>query len=307
LKQGNNNSEEGQRLIEQAAELGHDNALYFLAVQKVGQGRSAEAIEPLTQIAKKGGAMALGSQYQLARILTMSSDVYDPDKALFWLRQAMTKGPWLTMALTAEEYWRDGNFIGAVLLWMELADCGIPVGAYNAGLALLELKSDQLPFDKELRAKLAVRMFKQFSEVSDGDVAVYLLRAYDAHGKQEKGLQKIVKKAAIATSVYRLIELHLDGRFPMTLCGLFGNVSRVISLDLKYILPVSLLVPEITRVTIAYVSRCLRGECRNEELNDLSEFVVSCWKGSKNVVSVLLGIAALVLLARRRITLFYRE
>jgi hypothetical protein len=92
---------------------------------------------------------------------------YDPEKALRWLQQMMKHGP----AITAERYWRQGNFIGAVLLWMELTECGIPVVAYNAGVALLELGLDQLPFTEEVRAKLAVRMFKQYDEVHHNDVS----------------------------------------------------------------------------------------------------------------------------------------
>jgi TPR repeat protein len=301
LKQNAGEKEAGQKLVEDAAAAGHESALFNLASETAMHGQLNESIKPMRDLASRG---MLAAQYNLARILTLANTVYDPVESCAWLRAALKRGPWLQLAETAEAYWRAGNHGGALLVWMELADCGHPEGAHNAALALLELTAEDLGLDDELRKKLAVVMLKKLSRLSSEDISAYMFKAYLARGKPEKARQRLLRSKS-SLGFYRAAESHLDGQLPMSLRAVFGNLSAAIRLEQRYILPVMALAPKITLGFFRYLGQCQRGECSASQIADIRIFFTDLVRLNTELIATCLGILAVVVLGRQRLAYLY--
>jgi TPR repeat protein len=301
LKQEAGLYEEGAKLIEKAASKGHDSAAYNVALDRAAKGLMKAAIATMTRVANRG---IMSAQMTLAKWLTSTDFVFNPETAFRWLHRVCVRGPWLRLSTAAEEFWRDGNRAAAILLWMELADCGNVDAAYNAGRALLELSADRLFATEEVSKKLAVTMFKRFTAFSREDISPYLFKAYLLRGQMEKAQKMMAQVSRSAFGTYLVADAHLIGVFPMTLCALFGNISRLIQKDRTYVLPVVALLPKILLESGRYCARCF-GDRRDDQLDDVRRFLWHIWKDAVDTVTVLIGVAAIVILGRRRLASFY--
>jgi TPR repeat protein len=291
LKNQKGDFEGGARLLEQAAAGGHAGAMYNLAIKRLAEHEDQEAVTVLRSLARNGSVLG---QHMLARTLMVSGAEYDPIEAAYWIKQVLARGPWANLEKTAEEYWNDGNRVGAVLLWMELADGGLSDAAFNAGYAMLEGEGLELE-------KGAVSMFRRLNEISGEDVSVYLSRAYALRGKTTKAREVLTDKASSPTGWYELAEAHLDGRIVFRLAPVIGNLSLAIDHDVNFILPAAILAPRVALASARQVWKCFSGSCEADEIGDIADvFFALCRRGS-NTAGCLLAIFALIVYVRKRI------
>jgi TPR repeat protein len=297
LRQQEGEEEEAFKLFEKAAAVGQESAMFNVAMRKVSQGKVEEALGDLRQLADKGMIQAC---LELAILLVQSDAIYEPKEAWERLSEAAACGPWLRMCYDAETYWRNGNFAGAVMIWIEMAECGIRVAALNAGQALLELDKE-LPFaDRASRQKLATMMFRRALALGDEEADGWLLRAYFARGKVKK-LTHVMGVAESAQSFYSIADAHLRGLLAPQLVPTVGNLSQAIATDLAFVLPVLVLMPRVLQMFAIRLGKCITGRCDQEEIKDLRVLIRSFIAGNVNGLATLVGIACLIVLVRRRV------
>ena len=120
--------EKAWELVEEAAALGHPDALEKVAQRQLLNGNVTEADETLD----RGGGY---SQIVKLRAKRAMNGLYEPAEVWYQLTKADNLH-WEKTAGVAEEMWEMGNRQGAVILWLELADIGIISATYNAMVAL---------------------------------------------------------------------------------------------------------------------------------------------------------------------------
>jgi tetratricopeptide (TPR) repeat protein len=299
IKQAMGDAEGGAENIRMAAAGGHQSAIFNVAIDNISKGRSADAISPLRDLARQN---VIAAQYHLARILILGSAKYDAQEAIETLAMAIERGPWLTLCQTAEELWKEGRHRAAVLLWIDLADAGIKVAAFNAGLALLEF-DPRLIGSEDDGLRVATTMFK--SLVKHEDVSAHLAKLYRRRNKTDKAVHKLLHLASAARGYYSIAEASLDGQIEFRIRPLFANLSRALTDDPKFLLSEMLLVPKILRMVVHRATRCIQGRCDEAELEDFWGALMTVWKNHTNGIVTLLTLVCTVILLRRRTAVLY--
>jgi TPR repeat protein len=299
LKQAMGDVAGGAELINRAAAAGHQTAIFNMAVANITKGHSADAIAPLRNLARQNFIIA---QYNLARLLILGVGGYDPQEAIETLTMSIERGPWLRLCQTAEELWKDGRRRAAVLLWIDLADGGIPAAAFNAGLALLEGDA-RLIGSEEDGLRIAAEMFKRLAKRED--VSGYLAKVYRRRNKTQKATDKLVHMAASARGHYGIVEAYLGGHIEFKICPLFGNLSLAVEKERRFLLPEIFLAPKILWLTVKRAMRCIQGQCNQEELDDFSGALQAvCTKNRNGIISLLILLCT-VILVRKRAAMLY--
>jgi hypothetical protein len=134
-----------------------------------------------------------------------------------------------------------------VLLWIDLADGGIPTAAFNAGLALLE-GDPQLIGSEEDGLRIAAAMFKRLAKRED--VSGYLVKVYHRRNKTQKAIDKLVHLAASTRGHYDIAETYLGGDIEFKIRPLFGNLSLAVKKEPWFLLPEMFFAPKILRLTV---------------------------------------------------------
>jgi hypothetical protein len=147
-------------------------------------------------------------------------------------------------------------------------------------------------------------MFRKFASLSSEVNAPYLFKAYMHLGKTEKAI-RLLREQQSPMGSYLLAESHLNGYVPMSLFGLFGNLSAAIQQDRKYILPILTLGPRIASSVFSHVRKCVSVGCTDEENADITKFLLKRFVQNGSLVLIWLATFSLVILFRGRIALFY--
>ena len=128
---------------------------------------------------------------------------YDEKKAVSYLLDIISYGPWIQNTFAAEQFFISGQYINALLIWMQMADMGIEEAAFNAGFLLFYSKYffRKNPFmksDSEILS-MAEEMFKISKKRGNTDSYVYLAKIYKKKGHNEKA--------------YNLLKQNIDNNF----------------------------------------------------------------------------------------------
>jgi TPR repeat protein len=297
LKNFQGDEEKGRGLIERAAAAGHDGAIYNRAMTMVKNQNHVEALKMFRYLSARGIVIGV---HMLARMLLVSNVIYDPKQAAEWLERILVLGPWVKLGKTAEEYWKAGNHAGAALLWMELADCGMPDAAFNAGFVLL--KSEKFDFmTADQQSKLARIMFKRLHFLTHEDVTEYIVATYDNQGKGEKAKDVLTEMSSSSASFYRLAEAHLDGRIAFRLRSIIGNLSLAIDNDGAFVVPAMTLTPRLVLGVAKQLRKCASIGCNEDEIDDLRNVFLEFCKSNSSTVACLVTLMALIVLVRKRV------
>jgi hypothetical protein len=212
-----------------------------------------------------------------------------------------TEGPWVALCHDAEEFWRKGNDAAAVLLWMEMADCGIAAAAVNAGRAFLEVDRDLPCADRNARKKLATMMVKRALAFERPEAYRQMLNAYLAREMPERAGMAVLKGVRSPFASYYTAIAHINGYLPGRLVPTFGNLSKAINDDLRFVVPVLVLAPQVLSFALMRIANCTLGRCTPEEVEDVIQIVRLFFWRSFNEWALLFAVAFLIFLVRMRI------
>jgi TPR repeat protein len=177
--------EEGIEHLEMAAEKGDPEAVfrYLKHTDVTAPADRRRVYEGMTRLAKDGfydGCLHVG----------ISLAAEKPQRAAKWLWKVLQAGPWNEVGRLAERAFAAGHHDVALQLWLELADMGMEVGAFNAGVALCMWNqtgaSPPFGWGEKTRLKLATRMFKRSYRLGFQDANELVVQSYILRGSKDK-------------------------------------------------------------------------------------------------------------------------
>jgi hypothetical protein len=250
-------------------------------------------LKNLKKLAEKQYLLA---QFEMARQLMNWNMEPDPTAALDWLKSVMRKGPWTRLAKTAEELWNDRNHRAAVLIWMELAECGVDVAAFNAGLALLELNLGELVEDEQRKLQLAVDMLRLAKDLgmSGNDTFPYIFRALCKSGLVEEGVAMLTQMAKSPLAYFYIAHAHLDGQIRFSIRKFWENASRAITCNAAFVVSLLVLAPQIMWAVVSLGVDAAIGSADPAEVQGLKDAIK--WFAKTFINEILLLIVSIFLI-----------
>lgn len=243
----NDRNGKGMQYLEKAAEHGHTSAAFNIAMRQINVPENrTKAYSTLRKLAKQGFVASLNV---LSSMFHIGQVRYDEYKAFKYAHKIIQLGPWIKYAETAENFFRTGNYEGAVLTWMKLSDMGNGLAAYNAGLTLLNwerLTNRTCIFKNHL--KTAERLLENAGSLDlKVNTTIYRYRAYLKMNKTEKAIKILLENLENAETAFRIAENTLMETKPLNFSfnSFLSYLIFSIKLEKKGIIPTIALMPRI--------------------------------------------------------------
>jgi TPR repeat protein len=298
-----NDLELSAQYYQQAADAGENLGLYNIGVRTYRNASYDRAADHFGELVDRGFLHAF---HLSVMSMMLSNSRLDRGRMNATLRALLQRGPWRRYAREAEELWHMGNRAGAVAMWMEAAEAGNGIAAYNAGIALLKdrnLKLGETTVRERLR--IAVRMFKFASVAGWGggplNVDDRIAEVYAALERSDKMAKTLAGAGKTALACYLQAVAALRSEEGVELKDVVTNLTAAARLDWRFLVVDLAFLPEISRVIAREVWASVRQNLDWQRLGGVLEAVRIVLATSANFWAP--GVVTVVLMAVVRLRL----